>query len=197
MAEHLISLLEQYRYAIIIPATLVEGPLVMMISGFIIKLGYLSFFPTYICLMIGDTIADIIWYVIGYFYGDSFVKKFGKYFSVTEEKVAAVKKLFHKHHDYILPISKITMGFGFAVVTLLVAGIAKVPFRRYLFLNLIGQFFWTGALMAVGYFFGQLYVTIDNVLGRITIIGLFIIFFFALIGFGKYMKTRSNNLYLS
>ena len=61
-----------------------------------------------------------------------------------------IEVFFHKHQDKILFISKITMGFGFAVATLFTAGLVKIPFKKYAMFNFLGGFVWTGFLLAVG-----------------------------------------------
>lgn len=190
MPGEIIDILLAYKYAILLPLTIIEGPLVMMVAGFAIRLGGLEFWPTYVLVMIGDLLADIMWYCVGYFWGMPFVRKWGKYLSISEHKVETVERFFHRHSIKILVISKLTMGFGFALVTLIAAGMVKIPFLKYLTLNLVGGFIWTAILMAIGYFFGNAYLSIDHVLGRISVIALFIIIFFCLIGFGKYLGRR-------
>ena len=54
------------------------------------------------------------------------------------------------------------MGFGFAVVTLMVAGMLKVSFKRYVVINLFGGFIWTAMLLVIGYFFGNIYTLITG-----------------------------------
>ncbi len=193
--NHIVDLLIQYRYIIIIPLALFEGPVVMMISGFLLKLGYFSFLPLYFLLMPGDLLGDILWYSVGFFYGNRFIKTFGKFVSVTEENVEIVKKIFHRYHTKILVVSKITMGFGFALVTLIAAGMVKIPFKRYLALNAFGQFFWTGILLAVGFFLGNFYVKINSVLGKASTLALFAITLACLYGFGKYIRKRTTQQY--
>ncbi len=192
-----IAFILHYKYFIMVLLSLVEGPAVMMASGFFLKLGYVSFLPAYFFLMLGDLMADAGWYAVGYFLGEPFIRRFGKYVSITEEKIATVKRIFHKYQISILFMSKITMGFGFALVTLITAGIVKIPFRRYIAMNLIGQFVWTALLMSVGYFFGNLYLAIDNWFGRLSVFVLFVIVFLCLLGFGKYVRgrfTKTNSL---
>lgn len=189
MPEQVIDLLVTYKYLLIIPITIVEGPLIMMVCGFLLKLGYFSLVPLYLILMLGDLVGDVWWYFVGYFFGDRFVKRFGKFFSITEEQVTIAKGLFRRYHDPIVLGSKLTMGFGLAIVTLVSAGISKVPFGRYMTLNIIGQFFWTGFLLTLGYLFGHLYSAIDDIFGRIFIISTFLVVFLCVIGFGKYVKS--------
>ena len=179
-------------YGIIIFVAFVEGPLLGMICGLLIRLGDFHFIPIYFALMAGDLIGDTFWYIIGYHFAGPFLSRFGEYFSITEEGVAAVEKIFHKHQDWILLLSKVTMGLGFALVTLVTAGIVKIPFKRYIFLNFIGQFFWTAFLLVVGYFLGDLYIRINGVLGGLFVAAIIVFIFFGLIGWGKYMKGRMS-----
>lgn len=181
-----------WGYALMFVATVVEGPIVMTFGGFLVRLGYFGFLPLYLTLMAGDLVADVLWYAVGYHWGNTFVRRWGKFFSITQASVLKVQELFHKHHNTILLTSKITMGFGFALVTLIVAGMSKVPFKKYLAVNAIGQFIWTGILMYVGYAFGDLYVRVNEGLHRIVVIAFFTIVLFLLYGLTHYIRTKKN-----
>ena len=197
MQEWLISLSTHHSvwvYVFIVFFAFAEGPFLSMVFGVIIKLGYFGFAPVYLALMIGDLIGDIFWYYLGFFYGHPFIKKFGKYFNITEEGVDKVRAIFHKHKHPILFISKITNGFGFALATLMTAGMVKLPFRKYLVVNVVGQFVWTGFLMSVGYFFGDLYLTVDAVIGKMFIIAIFIVFFVAFLRYRKYLQAKIKDI---
>ena len=187
---HIITYHPYIVYAIIVFVSFVEGPILSMICGLLLRIGYLDFPLTYASLMLGDLIGDVFWYYLGYFVGHKFIKRFGKYFSITEEGVQTVSTIFHTYKDYILIISKITMGFGFALVTLVTAGIVRIPFKRYITLNAMGQFVWTGLLMIVGYFLGQAYTTFDNIFSKTFIAAIFILVIVALFGYGKYVRSH-------
>ncbi len=177
-------------YALLIILACIEGPILSMIMGLLLRVANFHLLPVYIALMVGDLLGDTLWYMVGRHLGYPFVRRFGYYFSINESDIAKVEKIFHKYTASILIISKLTMGFGFAIVTLFTAGLTKIPFKKYISLNLAGQFIWTGLLLFVGYEFGDLYLTFNNALAHMTIIGLFIIIFLALIGYGKYIKKR-------
>jgi len=181
-------------YGIIVATACAEGPILSMIGGVLIKLGYFSFLPIYIALMAGDLIGDVIWYYIGRFYGHRFIARFGKYFDLTEESVTKVTKIFHRYKHHILVISKITNGFGFALVTLMTAGMVKIPFWRYMLVNVIGQFVWTGLLLSVGYYFSGLYMTVDSILGKVSIIAGFCLVFYGFLRYKKYLKNRASKM---
>jgi membrane protein DedA with SNARE-associated domain len=188
--ETIIGYLIEYRYVLIIPLTIIEGPIVMVLCGFLIRFGTFDLIPTYIAITFADLIGDIIWYYVGRFGGLPFIKKFGKYFSVDEKSLQKVSALFHKHHNKILFISKITMGFGFALVTLIAAGVSKVPFKKYLIFNVSGQLIWTGVLLGVGYLFGNVYTSIDAGFRDVALVAIIIMSIVLIYGFGKYVSQR-------
>jgi len=199
MQEWLINLVTDHQYLVYVimwVTALVEGPILSMIAGILLRLDYFPLIPLFLTLMLGDLAGDVLWYGIGRHYGHRFTRRFGKYFSITEGSVNKVEKLFHKHHYYILFASKVTNGLGFALVTLMVAGMVKIPFWKYFIVNAVGQFFWTGILLGIGYFFGHIYTQIDGVLGKLSIAALLIIAFLALLGYKKYLKTRAEKLQL-
>ena len=130
LASPIIVWLLAYRYAIIFPLAIIEGPILMFICGFLLHQGYFSFFPLYFILVAGDFAADLLWYGVGYYGAKPFILKYGRYVNLSLDSVLKIERLFEKHHDKILFISKITMGFGFALATLVAAGMAKVPFKK-------------------------------------------------------------------
>jgi membrane protein DedA with SNARE-associated domain len=190
IASSLIAWLTAYRYLIVFPLAVIEGPVMMMISGFLVRTGFFSFWPVYILLMAGDLTGDVAWYFVGRHGARPLMNRYGRFLSLTEANVEKMEALFHKHQMKILFISKITMGFGFALATLIAAGAAKIPFKRYFLINFFGQFVWTGILMAVGYFFGQLYTVVDKSLRWGFVVALIVIGFAAVYGFGKAMRKR-------
>jgi len=158
--EQLLGFLNFSKYALVFVLCIVEGPVVMITSGFLYRLGQFQIFPLYLSLMGGDFVADLGWYAVGRFGARKLINKFGKFLNITPEIISKIEKRFAAYQDKILFISKITMGFGFALATLIVAGMLHVPFRRYVILNFLGGFIWTALLLVVGYFFADVYTRI-------------------------------------
>lgn len=154
--------IEQSKYALLFLGAIFEGPVLMLASGFLIRLGQLELVPAYFTLMAGDFTADMVWYVVGRHGARVLIDKFGKFFNITPEIIAKIEKRFHTYHARILFISKITMGFGFALATLIVAGLLKINFKKYVVFNFLGGFIWTAFLLTVGYFFGNLYTFVPD-----------------------------------
>lgn len=185
----LAGLIVQYKYLIIAPAAMLLGPVVSLVAGVLLKLDYISLVPTCLALAAGELSADIAWYWVGRSYGDRFVGRFGRYVGITPSAVERARELFNTHHDIIIFTSKLTAGFGFAMAILFTAGLSRVPFGRYMMLNIAGQFLWTTGLLSVGYFLGHVYLEVSDVFEKMAILALIAIVIASLVGFSRYLRS--------
>ena len=168
----------------------VEGPFLSFFCGILLNYGYIAFLPVYTSLMLGDLIGDGFWYYLGRVYGHRFIKRFGKYFNITDYNVLKVSDFFHRHKHKILFISKSTSGFGFALATLFAAGMVRIPFGKYMIINFLGQFIWTAFLLAAGFYFSNIFFRVSDVFNKVFLIILFALCFVAFLRFRKYLQNK-------
>ena len=83
----MIQLLLTYKYLILIPLAIIEGPIVAVIVGFFTTMHIFNFILSYVILVLGDIIGDGLIYYIGYS-----GKRLLKYFRVTDEKLEKAKE---------------------------------------------------------------------------------------------------------
>ncbi len=189
-SSHLAALILQYRYAALVPLAFITQPAVALLTGVLIRYGYFDLLPAYLAVVSGAVLGDIMWYYIGYHFGDRFARRFGRYFGMTEAKIETVKHIFNRHDSRILILSKVTNGLGLAVVTLFTAGLSRISFSRYVLFNAIGEGIWTGSLIGIGILFSQLYDQVNGVLGKLSVLGLFVLATAAFIAFVRYLYAR-------
>jgi len=158
----LITFLEGSKYFLIFTGCYIEGPAVMIATGVLWHLDIVSFWPAYVALLLGDLLADIMWYLIGYHAGRPFIARYGHWFNLTTSTIDKAEHHFHRHHTKILAFSKLTMGFGLAVPLLTVAGMLHVRFSRFVTINAIGGAIIVLVTMIVGYYFGNVLATIPE-----------------------------------
>ncbi|MDD5084057.1 MAG: VTT domain-containing protein [Candidatus Moranbacteria bacterium] len=170
----LISLVIDYKYAFLIPAAFVEGHVIALIAGFLARLGYLNLFLAGACVAFGNLLGDVALYWLGYHKGAAIATGWGRYFGITEASIKRVTRIFNMHKSHILLTSKLTNGFGLAMAVLFTAGITRIPFRSYMFWNVLGEIMWTGMLVSLGFFLGQLYTIIDDIVWRVSVIGVLV-----------------------
>jgi membrane protein DedA with SNARE-associated domain len=170
-ADQIMQWLQIYGYFILFPLVVVEGPIVTVIAGLAVSLGYLNFFIAYLVVVAGDLGGDIIYYVIGRFGREGFLKKWGKYIGLKAEHVIHVEKHFEKHGNKTLFIGK--MAYGIGALFLVAAGLAKMAFSKFIFANMTATLLKSLLLVLVGFYFGQAITKINSVfefLGAISIV---------------------------
>jgi membrane protein DedA with SNARE-associated domain len=185
-----LTLILHYKYAILFPIAFAEGPMIMFLSGVWLHLGYFSLIPLYCTLFLGDWLADFLWYALGYYATGPLLKKYGKFLGVTEEVFQKIEGLFSRHPNKIIFISKVTMGFGFALATLLAAGAVKVPVKRFGLMTFLGGLIWVGLLLSIGYFFGNLYGIINEKFQVISVVAAVAAISTILYGVRRYLRQR-------
>jgi len=153
----MIQLLLTYKYLILIPFSIVEGPILMIICGFLVTLGILNPILVYAIIVMGDVVGDLFQYYLGY-YG----KRFLPYFKITDKKLEETEKYFTNNYKKAIVMSKVVYGIGF--VGLVAGGAMHLPFGRYfktcLAVSLVQYFIF----LIIGIFFGQAYVQIEKYL---------------------------------
>ena len=153
--SQIILLLIKYRYFILFPLSIIEGPILTVIGGFLVTMGYLNPFIVYPIVVIGDIIGDSIFYALGRWSGGPFIKRFGPRIKMTPEKIEQVRNYFQKNHKKALVFSKLVHGIGSA--GLLVAGGLKIPWRRFVVTCGTVTIIQSVILLFLGILFGHAY----------------------------------------
>ncbi len=172
-----LAFLESSKYVLIFIGCYIEGSTVMMTTGLLWHTGVVAFWPGYATLVIADVLSDIRWYFVGCYGARPFMNRYGHWFGMTPDIVSKIERRFGRYHIKILAISKLTMGFGFAVPVLAVAGMLHVPLKRFIVINTLGSLVWVLANMAVGYYFGNFVIAVPREFQIALLIALPIAFF--------------------
>jgi len=173
------AFLESSKYVLLWLGCYFEGTVAMMTGGLLVRLNDANMWLVYPILISADFIADVTWYVLGYFGGRHFIVRWGYLVGFTETVIAKLEDRFHEYHTSILLISKLTMGFGLATGVLFTAGMMRLSFMRFAIINLVGGLVWVGCMMAIGYYFGDVISLVPvkyQAIGAITV--LVLAFFF-------------------
>lgn len=154
------SWLINYKYLILLPFTIVEGPIITVIAGFLSSLGALDLLITFSVVVLGDLIGYIIYYSIGHWGREKFVIKWGKFIGLNLERVQRMERQFARRGKTLLIWGKISHVFG--AIILVSAGMAKIKFKDFIMLNLIATLPKSAILLLIGFYFGQAYVRINK-----------------------------------
>ena len=184
----MVLLLTKYGYFILFPLAAIEGPIVSLVVGFLIYLGYLKFLPAYAILLLGDLIPDVIYYYIGRFGNRrKIMEKYGSRLNIVE-------KLWQEHGRKTMFLSK--LAYGLSTLFLISAGLVNMPLKRFISYALPVTVFQYAAIMAIGYYLGSSYQLAAKYIDFAGIIMaiIFVIFIAGYVFFVKYVRRQIEKM---
>ncbi len=167
--DSVLALLITYKYEVIFPVAIVEGPIIAVLSGFLSSTGVLNPFLVYGMLLLGDIVGDTLYYILGRWGGNPFFKRYGHWFGVDEKRLLDFEAHFKTHGDHWLWFGK-TQAFGVAILA--AAGVTRMPYFRFIGINLVGSSIKILGLFLIGYFFGSAYNQIDQTIHQVGVISI-------------------------
>jgi membrane protein DedA with SNARE-associated domain len=177
---HFFSLLTAHGYVFMFILMLFEGPTITAASAFAAALGYFNINIVILIAIFGNLIPDIVFYSIGYWGRESFVKKNGKFLGFKKVNITALEKVFQENMVKGLFAAKLIPLLS--IPGLVTAGVARIPFKKYLgWVSLIiacnSTFF-----LIFGYYFGATYKSFSQHFNtKIYLIIAFVLIFIVII----------------
>lgn len=168
------ELFEQYGVYAVFALCTVEGDITLLLSGVLAHSGFFgpySFLKVYIFGTLGGIVGDNIGYAIGRGFRET-VKNYG-FYKMAQPRI---EKLIDKFGGFAIIISKYIYGIRGAMC--LFYGIGKMPYARFLLLDVISCSLWVLILSGLGFFFSG---AITNIIGDFKQIGI-ALFFIVTIG---------------
>src|SRR6185369_15827143 len=102
--------LDHFKYIVIFPLAIVEGPIVTILSGLLVYLGQMNFILAYVLLAAGDLVGDVLIYYLGKYGNRGFASRVMSFLGITRERVQLVEKKFLANPKKIFTIGKAAHG---------------------------------------------------------------------------------------
>ena len=151
----------------------VEGPITTLAGAIAASAGLMNPVLVFVSASLGNLTADTLWYSLGYVgKTESLMKLLGR-FGIKENVIIRLEKDVREHIHKVLFIAKLTMGL--VIPTLIAAGLARVPLKRWFGVLFGAECIWTGSLVLAGYYFGALTQRIEANLRWLSLAGALIL----------------------
>ncbi len=138
-----------WSYLIIALLVAVEGPIVTLLGSAASASGYLKTGLVLAAAAGGNITADVVWYRLGYAGKMEWLQPYQRWLGIKPRQMTNLIKGMHEHASKILFFAKLSSGL--MIPSLLAAGIARVPLKKWLPTLFIGEMIWTGTLVFIGY----------------------------------------------
>lgn len=156
------SFIISFKYIAIFVGTFLEGPTVGILVGFFGRVDYINLPLGFLVHVLGDVIADIFYYSLGYFGGAKIVPRLARILKFSVKDVEGLEEAFKKHSLKLQILGKSTHLVGFTI--LIVAGITRYRFYKFIIYDVIITLIKSLLLVLVGYYFGGLWEEVNNIL---------------------------------
>jgi len=169
--NQIFGLLYTYSYLVLFPLVVIEGPVVTIIAGFLVSLGFMDFFPAYMTIVAGDLTGDFLYYSAGRWWLNKTYKGVLKFFNINLKFVHKLEEGLKKNKGPFLFFGKLSHAIG--GIILFAAGSAQIPIKDFLEFNFFATLPKSLILLAVGHYFGSTVTNFRKALDY-TVLGLFV-----------------------
>lgn len=167
--------ISHFGYIAVFLLAIVEGPIITIFASFLASQGVFYVPAVYATVILGDLVGDSACYTIGRWGLARLRLTRSSRWPSLRRRIETVRAQLRSKPGRVLLFGKLTHSAGLPI--LLAAGAAGVRFHRFLFYNLLGTMLKSAALVAVGYWFGRFYKTLNGSIQVITLV-LFVLLIF-------------------
>lgn len=171
---------------------IIPSEVILATGGILAGRGIFSFWMAFLVGLVGSVFCAIIIYLIGYFGGRSFVKKYGKFFFMKEEDIEKCDIWFEKYGLLAAFLAR-----NFPIVRTLISlpmGISKVNFPRFVLFTTLGSIPWTFAFIYVGYALGNNWIVLDNFIKKLKLPIIILLILLLIKYILKKIKNTNNSI---
>lgn len=159
--ESLENLAHEYGYWVVFLGIMLEntgvplpGETITLVGGFLAGSDELDYWLVLASATAGAVLGDNFGYWIGYFGGWPLLVRVGRVFRIEEAKLLTVRKQFSEN-----AARAVIFGRFLALLRIFagpLAGIAQMPYPKFLLCNLIGALSWASVMVTLAFFVGKL-----------------------------------------
>lgn len=168
------------------------GETITLVGGFLAGSGELDYELVFGCAVGGAILGDNFGYWLGKWGGWSLLVKIGRLFRISEAQLQEVRTEFRNN-------AARAVFFGRFIALLRIfagplAGIAEMPYGKFLLCNSAGALVWAGMMVSLAFFLGKL-VPLEQIAGwvaQFSVLALFLIA--AAITLPRWLETRKRSL---
>jgi len=142
---------------------MVPGEVTLLIAGLLASQGMLHLWGLIIIASIGAILGDSAGYWIGRSGGVKVLRRYGRYFLFKEKYLDTTEKYFQAHGGKTVLFGRfvgVVRSFGPVV-----AGISRMPYGTFLLYDIIGAILSVTLVLVLGFFFGESWRLVSDVLG--------------------------------
>ena len=144
----------------------VPGETILLISAFLAYSEHdLRLFWIIVVATIAATIGDNIGFGLGYFGGRRLLMRHQALFRIQERTLMSGEELFTRYGAITILFARFV--FGMRIIAGPMAGVLRMPWRKFMLFNFVGAAVWVTVISGAGYLFGQHWPALEQGVKRL------------------------------
>ena len=165
------------------------GDSLLVTAGLLASQGYLNVYTLGVLCTVAAIVGDSLGYAIGRATGPRIFTREDSIFFNKKHLIRA-HEFYEKHGGKTIVIARfMPIVRTFAPV---VAGVANMEYRSFLFFNVFGGLFWIWSMLFVGYFLGRWVPGVDQHIEKVIIVVIFLSILPGIIGWLKERRAAGR-----
>lgn len=156
----LVDFVHHLGYAGIFLMTFIESTFVpipaevtMIPAGYLVQQGKMAFIPVLLASILGTVGGAYFNYWLAKKYGRDLFIRYGKFFMMTDAKLAKLERFFHEHGAISTFTGRLIPGIRHYIS--FPAGLARMKRSKFITYTALGGAIWMTVLVCLGYFIGE------------------------------------------
>jgi membrane protein DedA with SNARE-associated domain len=116
---------------------------------------------------IAATLGDNLGFALGYYGGRPLLARYQAVFRIRDTTVARGEGIFTRYDAVTIFFARFV--FGMRIIAGPMAGVLRMPWRKFLVYNFLGAGLWVTVISGVGYLFGQHWGRLERAIGRLDL----------------------------
>lgn len=139
---------------------------------------------------VAATLGDNLGFALGYYGGRRLQVRYQRIFRISDTTLKRGEDLFKKYGPATVFFARFV--FGMRIITGPLAGVLRMPWRRFLAFNFLGAVLWVTVISSVGYLFGRQWQKMERGVERFDIVVLATVVLLALLVWRRNRKPNGS-----
>jgi membrane protein DedA with SNARE-associated domain len=146
----------------------VPGETILLLASFLAYSQHELRLPWIIVVAtIAATLGDNIGFALGYYGGRPLLARYQAAFRIEDTTVARGEGVFARYGAVTIFFARFV--FGMRIIAGPMAGVLRMPWRKFMVFNFLGAGLWVTVISGAGYLFGQHWGRLERAIGRFDV----------------------------
>jgi membrane protein DedA with SNARE-associated domain len=118
--------------------------------------------------IVAATVGDNLGFIAGYYGGRRLLDRYQNVFRIKSATLQKGERLFARYGAATVFFARFV--FGMRVIAGPMAGVLRMPWKRFLIFNFLGAALWVSVISSAGYLFGRHWDRVENAIKRLDLV---------------------------